>query len=154
MNARSPRSRASPSRRSPSSLPAPYGLDGCSGSPSSIGTRPGSPYTAAVEENTRRPAPAACAAAITVAVPFTLTSWYQAGSRTDSPTSASAAMCTTASQRCARSASVEAHAVAHVALLERRVRGHRVAVAAEQVVVHGDARGRAGSSLRAMTLPM
>ncbi len=31
----------------------------------------------------------------------------------------------------------EARTVAHVALLERRVRGHRCAVAAEQVVVHG-----------------
>ena len=67
------------------------------GSVSATGIRSGSPYTAAVEENTMRRVPATRIASSRASVPPRLFSQYRVGLATDSPTSDLAAKCSTAS---------------------------------------------------------
>ncbi len=67
------------------------------GSVSVIGVRSGSPYAAAVEENTIRPTPVSRMASSRARLPPRLCDQYRPGLATDSPTSDLAAKCSTAS---------------------------------------------------------
>ncbi len=93
---------------STATLDPPYGLVGRVGSVSSIGTRSGSPYTAAVEENTIRRVPATRIASSRSSVPPRLFSQYSVGLAMDSPTSDRAAKCSTASTPPASTAAASA----------------------------------------------
>ena len=89
---------------STATLDSPYGLVGRTGSVSAIGIRSGSPYTAAVEENTILLVPATRMASSSASVPPRLLSQYRSGCATDSPTSDLAAKCSTASMPVASTA--------------------------------------------------
>ena len=82
---------------STATLVAPYGLAGSAGAVSLIGTLAGSPYTAAVEENTIRRTPASRIASSSATEPPRFADQYWSGYATDSPTSDLAAKWSTAS---------------------------------------------------------
>src|SRR5450631_377086 len=92
---------SSRSIRSTASLVAPYVLVGRVVDVSRIGTSSGSPYTAAVDENTKRGTPYFVTASSNSLVPQTLLCQYSEGSTIDCPTSDFAARCTTPSNAAA-----------------------------------------------------